>query len=299
MFARFILTMALLLASVVLTTSASRADYIPPDQVAVKTDFYQLSPTSFQEGVYYFDVSWQSIPVGRAKVEVNSQQIDFEPFLRVKATVQTSSFIDLFYRLRHSSESTFHSNTLRPQHFYSWQKENSREKYREVLFGSKGDIRAVGTNNGVVSDALEFHSDNLTLDPITAAFVARSIPLAEGKSIRLDVFNGKHRYLITFLVEGREELVLQGKHYDTFRVKPAVQKLTDSEGETRLQSATLWISASPDHEVLKLESKVWAGKINAKMVKFSPKSGSFAGQLRARLSSDPDLSAPQSESSSR
>jgi len=272
-----------ILSVVLCAPVAALADYIPPNEVQVKTDAYQPKTTNFEEGVYYYNVAWQGIPVGRAQVDVKDQKIGAEPFFHVKAMAQTASVIDVFYKLRHTSESVFHADTLKPQRFYSWQKENSREKAREISFSNDGQIRTVGTNNGAVSDSIEFHSDNFTLDPISAAFVARSLPLEQGEKLSFDVFNGKHRYLVSFLVEGLETIFVNGKQREAFRVTPSVQKLTDTEGETRLQSATVWVSADPAREVLKLESKVLVGKISAQLVSFVPQKTQVAGQFRARL----------------
>ena len=270
------------------STELVYADYISPEAVQVKTEAYHPEISSFEKGSYYYNISWEGIPVGRAQVDVNDEENYSQPMLRVKASTQTTKFIDFFYRLRHTSESVFHAETFRPHHFYSWQKENSREKSRNIEFSDDGRISTVSTTNGSESDRLEFHSDNFTLDPITAAFEARSLPLAEGKSVNFDVFNGKHRYLITFTVGAKEKLSVGGKSYEAFRVTPTVKKLTDSEGETRLKSATLWISAGPDREVLKLKSDVLVGSVSAELAKYTPKADSPAPDIvRARLSSDP------------
>jgi hypothetical protein len=269
----------------VVLAAPARADYISPQDVKIKTMDYHPGTTNFEEGTYRYQFSWQGIPVGEAQVDVEDKQIEGRSFLHVKASAQTGKFIDLFYRLRHTSESTFDAQSLKPQRFYSWQKENSREKIREISFDDNGKIRTTGLNNGSVSDQIEFQSDNFTLDPISAAFVARSLPVQEGEELSFDVFSGKHRYLITFHVEGREKLVVGNKTYEAFRVVPSVKKLTDSEGETRLQSATLWVSADPSREVLKLESKVFVGKVSAKLIGFAPTIKEASRQLHARLAS--------------
>lgn len=185
--------------------------------------------------------------------------------------VQTK-LIDVFYRLRHTSESVFDARTLRPQQFSSHQRENSRERGSEIQFEEDGRIRSTNYKSGGETASLDFRSENLTLDPISAAFVARSLPVDQAREISFDVFNGKHRYLISFVVEGREQVAVGKKTYDAFRVVPSVQKLTDTEGEKRLQSAKIWVSADDSREVLKLESKVMIGKVSAKLAKFTPRS---------------------------
>ena len=57
---------------------------------------------------------------------------------------------------------------------------------------------------------------------------------------------------------------------EAFRVVPSVKKLTDTEGEKKFRSATLWIAADETREVLKMESEVWIGSVTAKLQRFNP-----------------------------
>lgn len=262
------------------STPAARADYIAPGEVKVKTAAYQPRWTSFAEGTYHYQISWQGIKVAEAQVDVGNQEADSQSdAYHVTATAKTAELISIFYKLRHKSESMFDAATLRPRRYYSWQKENSTEKTREINFQSTGEISTKGVKNGQIEDAVTFHSDNLTLDPIAAAFVARSLPLMPGETLSFDVFNGKHRYLIAFNVGPREKIKINDREYEAYKVTPKVQKLTDSEGEKRLKWATIWVSADDDREVLKLESRVLIGSVSAKLVKFVPRYGQ--GPVRA------------------
>jgi hypothetical protein len=254
------------------------AEYINPGEVDVKTASYIPTKTDFEKGTYLYEVTWQGIPVAEARVVVGDQQLGQTNMLKVKATAETGDFIDIFYRLRFSSESVFEAESFKPVHFYSHQKENSREKYRDVEFGPGGLIRTDYVKNGKHHEGLEFRSVNSTFDPISAAFLARSLPLKLGEKHSFDVFNGKHRYLISFHIEARETIEVEGVSHNAFKVIPSVQKLTDSEGEKRLDRAAIWISADESREVLKLESKVLVGKVNAKLVKFVPEEQQVAAK---------------------
>lgn len=259
----------LLLSS--LLFSLSYADYISPDLVKIKTAKYTPSWTAFAEGVYLYDISWQGIPVASASVEVKNDISTGHLLLHVAANVKTGSFIDIFYKLRHNSESFMERQTLQPKHFRFNQVENSRKKGYEIFFENNGFIKAQTYKNGEEKSNIEFISDNRTLDPISAAFVARSLPLELGRELSFDVFNGKHRYLINFKVDKLEEIQIGDRQYKAFKVIPTVQKLTDTEGEKRLSSAAIWVSADQDREVLKLESKVLVGKVSARMKSFIAK----------------------------
>ena len=54
------------------------------------------------------------------------------------------------------------------------------------------------------------------------------------------------------------------------RVVPTVQKLTDTEGEKRIQSCKMWVSADERREILRLESKVFVGSVTAELKGIEP-----------------------------
>jgi hypothetical protein len=251
-----------------LATSNVSADYISPGEVSVKTTPYSPQDTDFDLGVYQYDVSWQGIPVAKAHVIVEEKT---DSLMNVKATATTGDFISMFYKLRFQSESTFKSESLEPIHFKSEQNENSKEKIREISFSPNGVIRTKYSKDGRVQKPTEFRSENSTFDPISAAFLARSLPIKIGVRRGFDVFNGKHRYLIEFQVEALETISFKGEMIPAYRVRPFVTKLTDSEGEKRLKYARIWISADNKREVLKLESKVLVGKVTAELEAFKPR----------------------------
>jgi len=244
---------------------SANADYISPGEVDIKTAAYRPQDTDFDLGVYKYNVSWQGIPVAEAKVSVGEGS---HSLLKVNASAETGDVISLFYKMKFNSESTFKSKSLEPIHFKSLQKENSREKMREVSFASNGVIKTKYIKNGKQQAPTEFRSNNSTFDPISAAFLARSLPVEVGVTRSFDVFNGKHRYLIKFLVEALETIDFNGEQVKAFRVKPSVKKLTDTDGETRLKYARIWISADENRNVLKLESKVLVGKVSAILSSF-------------------------------
>ncbi len=263
------------------------ADYISPGAVVVRTKAYQPRSTNFAKGSYEYQVKWEGIPVGSANVKVDTKYQDGKRMLDVEATASSSRVIRLFYSLNHLSKSIFSADSLAPVEFHSKQIENSRFTNRDITFAPGGDIVAKtmkGKKNTTgETEELKFKSENATFDPISAAFLARSLPIDPNEDLSFDVFNGKHRFLISFHVLGRETVRVAGKTYDAFKVEPTVKKLTDTEGEKRIRKVLIWVSADDSREVLKLESEVFLGSINAKLVKFTPDNRPEPDISRARL----------------
>ncbi len=246
------------------------ADYIEPSQVKVETEKYPTSVNGLTPVKYTYDVSWQGIPVGAASVEVMESGQDnsaLQDLVKIKAEAQSTKLIDVFYKLRHESESTVKKSTFQPVKFQTWQKENAKIKTAQVEFLKGGVVNGIAEKDGKIERKNEFKTDNFILDPISAAFFARSIPIEVGTKASFDVFNGKHRYLITFDVVAQEDMKIMGVVRRAFKAVPTVNKLTDTEGEKRLTAASIWIAADETRDILKLESKVFVGSVNASLVK--------------------------------
>lgn len=276
----------------VMCWSPAAADYIAPGEVLVKTKAYTPEHADFGEGVLSYSISWQGIPVAFATVLTERDNQGGKNLLHVQASVKTGRAIDMLYRLRHRSDSFFEAESFRPSTFYFHQTENSRIRYTQVAFEPDGKIRSKRWKNGKEEASLEFKSDNFTFDPVSAAFLARSLPIAVGEEVSFDVFNGKHRYLISFTVAGKEKVKRGEERVEAFKVIPRVKKLTDTKEDKRLQSAVLWISADERRDILRLESKVWLGKVVAEL-ESSRMSRALPRGVRASLATQEPEPAPE------
>lgn len=256
------------IAFLLLVSCPAFAEYILPSAVNVSTKSYIPKHSDFNSGEYVYKVSWQGIPVASAKIKVNNPEVDGE--WKVRAGAQTSKWISTFYTLKFDSESLFSRDDFKPKQFTSRQIENTKKKVKEVSFLKDGTIKSDAYKNGHKEETITFNSENQTLDPISAAFLARSLDIKVGSKKSFDVFNGKHRYLITFHVDALEKIKLNKKEIECFSVRPEVVKLTDTEGEKRLQSARIWITADDKREVIKIESNVLVGRVKAELQKFTP-----------------------------
>lgn len=277
---RFILTICMVLV----LSCPVFADYIEPSSIRTEAQRYPVVKNPLNPQVYHYDVTWQGIPVGSAIVtvapsdararaslggEYGVDTVFQEDIFSIKAEAKSAKVIDVFYKLRHESESFVRKSNLQPIQFRTWQKENSKTKKAQVSFKPDGLIDSFAEKDGRIERKHVFTSPDFILDPISAAFFARSIPIEVGGRAEFDVFNGKHRYLISFDVVSIEDIPIQGAMRKAFKTIPQVKKLTDTEGESRLREATLWISADDAREVLKLESKVFVGSVGATLVKTS------------------------------
>ncbi len=259
------------------------ADYIEPSAIQVNIKSYDPVKQTLPRGEYVYDISWQGIPVGQAGVDVDALGENF----KVVASAKSAKVIDLFYSLRHKSESEFNQKTYTPVHFLTQQTENRKFKKAEVSFLENGHIQSYIEKNGKKSEEREFVPERELRDPISAAFLARSIDIKVGEESTFQIYNAKHRYLITFHVDGIEKIHVSDREREAYVITPRIEKLTDTDGEKRFRKGTIWMATDDTRDILKMESEVLIGSVKATLRSYKAKSQvsdkSDVGIVRARL----------------
>lgn len=262
-----------------------RADYIEPGTVPIKVSKHAPALPSLPEGLYEYKVTWAALPVATATIEVRGESRDSTDFIAISALARSSRLVRIFYSLNHMSEAVLEKETLSPLVYHYIQRENSKLRSVEIGYGDGGEIKTKlwRDKDFKLYEERNFKTDSYILDPLSAGYMARLAPGLVGEEYQFDVYNGKHRFLITLKVEGQEKIKIAGQEREALRVTPRVKKLSDSEGEKRLRSATIWVSADDKREILKLKSEVFFGSINAELVKFQPRVMPELSTVRASL----------------
>ena len=251
--------------------SARADDYIPPHLVKVSTPLYKTARQSFKPrlGTYEYTVSWQGIPAASCTLTVRESDNRY----LIEAAARTYSGIDLLYRLRYVAQGTLNANDLQPISLVINHDENSRHKNIDMRFSpSSGEITAVRSKgpNDPDKKYVSFNPDNFTLDPIGAAFIARSLPWEIGQSRDFDVFNGKSRYLITLSAAERTTINYKGEDRKVIALVPRVRNLTTTKPKSKLREAFIYITDDSQHEVLRIVSSVFIGSVTTEMESFHP-----------------------------
>ena len=245
-------------------------DYISPELVKVTTPFYRPGLEDFSPpmGTYNYTVSWQGISAASAAVTFAKKDDKYI----VEAAAKTYSGIDLLYKLRYTATGVLAMSDLSPISLTIDHQENSRIKNIEVLFSpNSGEVSSTRTRVGSTEKkVLKFQPNNLTLDPIGAGFLARSLDWKVGESKTFDVFNGKSRYLITLTAVNRETIEHQGKLHDCFVISPRVRNLTTTKAVEKLREAFIYVTADKRRDVLKIVSSVFIGSVVTELESFVP-----------------------------
>jgi hypothetical protein len=218
---------------------------------------------SGEKAVYH--ASWLGIPVASAEIEMQALQQDGKKFYQVTVQAQSWRYLDLFFKMRDVIESKFDAETFHPSRYFFRQRENRKVIDTTAVIDPSTKKWVVHRQEGKKPKDFEFVSP-YTLDPISAVYLARTLDFKVGDRLRLEVFGGKSRYLVTLDVVAKERVSVKSGEFDAFKIIPQVTDLSKSGYAKRVRQATVWISSDEKRTPLKIVSQVFVGSVNIEMV---------------------------------
>lgn len=256
----FLTTSWMVLAILCVSASAAGdASLINPESVPV----YQPKFFPFEGGErQVYRAHWNGlVSVATAEVQTTPAVVNGKKVLQVQVEAKSSRMLDLIWKMRDSISSTFDAKALSPSHFKFSQRENSRIIDTEARYNDTNRRWAVNRRQaGKKSRLYEFDSQN-TLDPITAAYLSRSVDFKVGDRLYFKVFGGRYRYLLELHVEKKELVELESGKVEAYKIIPRIQNLTKTGYAARLNEAAIWISADERRLPVKLSSKILFGTV--------------------------------------
>ena len=224
-----------------------------------------------------YKASWNGVPVATAEVQTTPVTIEGKKFYRVRIDAKTSRGLDLVWKMRDTITSTFDAKSLAPSGFVFSQRENSRAIDTEAKFNQANKKWLVNRRQEGKKPRVYIFDSNNTLDPITAAYLARSVDFKVGENLAFNVFGGRNQYLLELKVEKKEPVQLEsGAVIEAFKVVPRVTNLTKKGYAGRVTEAAVWISADERRMPVKLWSKMFAGNVYMELVQDTPGAKSAA-----------------------
>ena len=217
-----------------------------------------------------YQATWNGmISVATAEVHTVPAVIDGKKVYQVRVDAKTTAALDLIWRMRDTISSTFEAKGLSPTRFTFNQRENSRVIDTEARFNPTTNQWAVNRQQvGKKTRVYNFDSNN-TLDPITAVYLARSTDFKVGDKLYFKVFGGRYQYLLELFVEKKEPVAMKsGKTVEAYRIIPRVQNITKNGYASRLNEATVWISADERRLPVKMSSKIAFGSVQMDLVEY-------------------------------
>ncbi len=256
------------------TMNSAADDYIAPDLVKVTTPLYRPANAKYKPrpGVYEYSVGWEGITAASCSLTVREEKGRF----LIEAAARTYSGVDLLYKLRYEARGVLDSDNLSSISLSIDHKENSRHKTIEMKFEPNfGLIKADRQTGDIAANQkhVEFTPNNQTLDPIAAAFLARSLDWKVGDSRDFDVFNGKSRYFITLTAVDHKVIKFRGQERTVFVISPRVRNLTTTKPRSKLREAFIFVTDDDERDILRIESSVFIGSVSVDLESYSPLPG--------------------------
>jgi hypothetical protein len=214
-----------------------------------------------------FRFGWNDIPAAEMAMVVKEVEAGGRRFFQYIGAAKTLPHVEWLYPLSDQVEAVLDAESLEPVRYSLMQNEKGRQTATVVQSDGKhftGYRRAANSKEYAVKVTREHD-----YDPVTVAYLARSLPLAVGKSYSFRVFDGRYQYLFTLSVDRREEIQIKSGKYKAFRITPTVINLSKPDNPKKIKRATLWVSDDERRVPLRVESEVFFGKVYGELVAYS------------------------------
>lgn len=212
-----------------------------------------------------FTLRWGIIHAGEATLEVHSNKtIDGREACHFVMTARTNDVIDAFYKVRDRIDAYTDANVEQSLHYRKKQKEGKHEKDAVVRFDwEKGT--ALYTNFGNPRDPIEVAPG--TLDPLSAFYFTRTVPMAENQIIERPVTDGKKSVIGRVTVAGRETIETPLGTFDTFLLEPELEHVGGVFEKSDKAKLQVWVTADHRKIPVRVRSKVVIGSFIGDLVR--------------------------------
>lgn len=213
-----------------------------------------------------FRFGWNDLPAAEMTMHVNQVEKDGRTFYHYTGLARTLPHVEWIYPLTDKVEAILSADGYEPA-YYALSQDEKGKKTSTVVVHEDGMLKGLRRDhlnkqfNTVVTREADY-------DPVTVAYLARSIDLEVGKAYTYKVFDGRYQYLLTLAVEKREVIRIKAGTFKAFRIHPTIVNLSRPDKERKVKHAYLWVSDDAYRVPLRLESEVFFGKVYGELVAF-------------------------------
>jgi hypothetical protein len=221
-----------------------------------------------EPGRLEYKVAWNGIPAARAVVTIAPGDLAGRDGLVVQATARTNAFVSLFWSYSGELRATLLSDGPTPLHF-DYRRDMAGKAYATTIDFDRTQAHSVYLH-GERRREWDIPAEGL-IDPVTAVFRARRSAAGPGDSLVYDVWTGEVRYRVQLDISSSDPIDVPAGRFAALKVVP---KLWQIEGQpapdTRLRSATIWVSDDPAHLLLRIRSRIFVGSLTLDLVGVDP-----------------------------
>ncbi len=223
------------------------------------------SPLPFHGETMKFAVGWEFVNAGTATMNFRNMGKDG---YRIDTDARTNKFFDMFKKVRDTitSEGIFMHGKPQSTLFDVVQNERKYHAKKRTDFLWK-ENRVNYTQNGK-TDTYKVPAGHLNV--MDAFFLTRTLPLEEGKVLKVPVFDSRKKYEIEVRLLKKEMLRSPlGKMVECLVIEPKLK----SEGIfTSVGTMQVWLTNDERRIPLKMTAKIKIGRIIARLTGYQPPS---------------------------
>ena len=229
-----------------------------------------FSPAKLQSETLNYKVmfKWGLInkQAGRATLTLRQGPAQY----RATLAARSEPWADRIYKVRDTLNGRMTAADFTPLFYEKIANEGSERKHDVVTYDYSvpGIVRAQCIRKVFKKGQLkvdqqhELQADSAAIDMLSSFYYMRSLPypdMKKGQEIRIDIFSGKRKELLTIKYHGVVDANLDGTTARTYYI---TFTFTSGNGKKTSDDMEAWISTDPDRIPLRLEGKLPVGKVH-------------------------------------
>lgn len=204
-----------------------------------------------------YSLSWTGIPVGIASQEI----VDMADSRRIVSTARSNAWLSAFFPVDDRTESTLAKTGTfpgEPRNFRMLFKEGARVRDREISFDVAARTAKFHDRSSGEQLAVRIAPD--TYDIYSSFYYIRQQPFETGKSLQVNILDGKKLQRIEVRVLKRERIRVPAGEFDTIKIEPLVKPEGVFEGK---RGVYIWLTDDDRRIPVKAQTKVPVGSVTA------------------------------------
>lgn len=188
-------------------------------------------------------------------------------------TARSESWVDHMYMVRDTLNGTILKDGFKPTFYEKIAHEGGEDKHDIVRFSYEGNnvtghcLRHVVKDGEVKANQTQvLNASGATVDMLSSFYYMRSLPFQnwqKGHTLKLNIFSGKRKELLTFEYRGLETIEVNNKRYTCYRI---TFKFTGDGGRKTSDDMDAWITADKARIPVQLEGKLPVGKVRCQLM---------------------------------
>lgn len=226
---------------------------------APRNEFRSIRNNAFRVGEYLeFEISWKFFKAGTAAMSVGDTVWNGNrPCYYIKTTANSSSVIDVFYKVRDKVESIIDREGMFPWKFKKRLREGHFRRTRHTLFDPYRNLAFVKNDTVVVPPYVQ--------DILSSFYFVRTLPLEVGGHFDIENLSGKDVYPLRVLVHRKQTIKVPAGKFHCLVVEPVLRGEGLFNQKGRL---TIWMTDDARKIPVMMKSEVFIGTVDAKLRKY-------------------------------